>query len=280
MDTEPIITNERVDDIPVLLTQLERMGVKQLLDKHFSTHGNWQGESLGSIAIIWLTHILSQADHRLNYVQGWVAKRLETLKMFVGENLEELDLTDDRLQSLLRYLNSDDNWKQFEAELSGNMIQVYDLNPEKVRLDSTAASSNCGVKSSGLFQFGHSKDHRPDLAQVKIMLSTLDPLGMPIATEILSGNKADDPLYIPAINQVRSTFDKSGLLYIGDCKMASIATRTHIAMGEDFYLCPLSAKQMTQEEIGQYLQAVWDGEQQLTTIDYDYADGKNKNIAL
>jgi transposase len=60
---------------------------------------------------------------------------------------------------------------------------------------------------------------------------------------------------------------------------ASIATRTHIAIGKDFYLCPLSAKQITQEEIVQYLQAVWDGEQQLTTIDYDYADGKNKNIA-
>ncbi len=88
------------------------------------------------------------------------------------------------------------------------------------------------------------------------MLSTLDPLGMPIATEILPGNKADDPLYIPAINQVRSTIQKSGLLYIGDCKMTSIATRTYIAMGQDFYLCPLSAKQIAQEEIGQYLQAV------------------------
>jgi len=32
------------------------------------------------------------------------------------------------------------------------------------------------VNTEGLFQWGHSKDHRPDLAQVKIMLSTLDPL--------------------------------------------------------------------------------------------------------
>jgi transposase len=148
-----------------------------------------------------------------------------------------------------------------------------------VRLDSTTASSNCGVNKEGLFQFGHSKDHRPDLAQVKIMLSTLDPLGMPIATEILPGNKADDPLYIPAIDQVRLTLSKSGLLYIGDCKMASIATRTHIALGKDFYLCPLSAKQITQEEIGESLQPVWDKKQELTTIDYDYADGKNKQIA-
>ncbi len=68
---------------------------------------------------------------------------------------------------------------------------------------------------------------------------------MPIATKILSGNQNDDPLYIPAINQVRLTLHKSGLLYIGDCKMASISTRSHIALGKDFYLCHARATQAT-----------------------------------
>lgn len=77
----------------------------------------------------------------------------------------------------------------------------------------------------GYFSTVMSIDHRPDLAQVKLMLSTLDPLGMPIATEVLPGNKADDPLYIPAIERVRSTLNHSGLLYIGDCKMAALSTR-------------------------------------------------------
>jgi transposase len=45
-----------------------------------------------------------------------------------------------------------------------------------------------------LFQFGHSKDHRPDLPQVKVMLSTLDPLGVPLATAVVPGHHADDPL--------------------------------------------------------------------------------------
>jgi transposase len=279
MATEPIITSERVDDIPLLLTQIERMGIEKLIDKHFPTHGNWQGESLGSVAIIWLTHILSQADHRLNQVQAWASKRLETLKALTGEKLQELDLTDDRLEAILRYLNSDEDWYAFEEELGGSLLQVYDITPERVRMDSTTASSYCGVNPEGLFQWGHSKDHRPDLAQVKIMLSTLDPLGMPIATEILSGKKADDPLYIPAIERVRSTLKQSGLLYIGDCKMASIATRTHIVRSGDFYLCPLNAKQVTQEQLSEYLQPVWDETQELTTIDYDYADGKTKDIA-
>jgi hypothetical protein len=40
MAHEPIITTERVDDIPLLLTQLEPMGIEQLIDKHFPCHGN------------------------------------------------------------------------------------------------------------------------------------------------------------------------------------------------------------------------------------------------
>ncbi|NEP27369.1 IS1634 family transposase [Moorena sp. SIO3I6] len=279
MAFEPIITNERVDDIPVLLTQIEQMGVQKLLDKHFPTHGNWKGQSLGEVAVIWLAHILSQADHRLNQVQAWASKGLETLKRFVGEGLRELDLTDDRLEAVLRYFNCDRNWYSFEKELYSSLLQVYNIQPERVRLDSTTASSHCGVNPEGLFQWGPSIDHRPDLAQVKIMLSTLDPLGMPIATEILSGEKADDPLYIPAIERVRSTLQQSGLLYIGDCKMASMATRTEIVSGGDFYLCPLNAKQVTREKLIEYLQPVWNDKQDLTAIDYDYADGKNRDIA-
>lgn len=61
--------------------------------------------------------------------------------------------------------------------------------------------------------------------------------------------------------------------------MASIGTRIHIVSGEDFYLCPLNAKQVSSEKFREYLQPVWDGKQELTTIDYDYADGKTKDIA-
>ena len=35
------IVSERVDDIPVLLAHLDRMGLQPLLDEHFPTHGKW-----------------------------------------------------------------------------------------------------------------------------------------------------------------------------------------------------------------------------------------------
>ena len=74
------VPSERGDALPLLLAQLEHMGVHPLLDEHFPPHGNWQGLSLGGVTIVWVTHILSQADHRLNHVQPWAEKRLETLR--------------------------------------------------------------------------------------------------------------------------------------------------------------------------------------------------------
>ncbi len=274
------VKSERVDDIPLLLAQLEKMGVQDLLDRHFPTHGNWKGLSLGWCAVVWLTYIQSQADHRLSYVQDWVGKRQKTLEICTKQSLKALDFSDDRLEAILRYLSDDEQWQEFESELGSSLVRVYDLQKEKIRLDSTSASGYCGVTEDGLFQWGHSKDKRPDLAQVKIMLATIDPLGMPIATEVVAGNSADDPLYIPAVERVRDTLSSSGHLYIGDCKMAALATRAHLAAGNDYYLCPLSATQLNNEQLKSLLEPVWNEKQQLTTIEYDYANGKTEKIAV
>jgi transposase len=272
------VTTERVDDIPLLLAQLKRMGVQELLDQHFPTHGNWQGLSLGYVAVVWLSHILSQADHRLNPVQDWLEHHLETVGVSLDQELRGLDLSDDRLESLLRYLSKDSAWESFEQALSQRQLQVYDIRPQRVRLDSTSVSGFWTPQEEGLFQRGHSKDHRPDLAQLKLMLATLDPLGLPIASEIVAGNCADDPLYEPAVLQVRETLGIRGLLYVGDCKMASLSTRYLINSGGDYYLCPLSKTQLSLEELQQYLLAVKD-EVKLENVNYDYANGTTALVA-
>jgi hypothetical protein len=62
------LVSERVDDMPVLLAHLARLGLQPLLDEHFPTHGNGVGLSLEWVSVLWLTHILSEGDHRLNHV--------------------------------------------------------------------------------------------------------------------------------------------------------------------------------------------------------------------
>ena len=133
-----------------LLAQLERMGVQELLDKHFVTHGNWKNLSLGWCSVVWLSYILSQADHRLSYVEDWANKRLKTLKICTKQPVKALDFSDDRLEAILRYLSDDQSWLQFETELGSSLVRVYNLQKEPIRLDSTTASGYCGITEDGL----------------------------------------------------------------------------------------------------------------------------------
>jgi len=163
---------------------------------HFPTHGNWTGLSLGWVSTIWLSSMLSRGDHRMVHVEPWVAKRLWTLGVTTGQAVTRVDCTDDRLEIVLRRLSEDTRWAAFEAALNQYTVRVYDLSTARVHVDSTSASVYATVSEGGLFQLGHSKDHRPDLPQVKVMQAVLDPLGMPLATDVVSGERADDPLYI------------------------------------------------------------------------------------
>jgi transposase len=273
------VKTEQVDDIPVLLAQGKKIGVPEILDRHFVPHGNWQGPSFGWTALVWLGHILSEGDHRLNQVEQWVEQRLRTLGISIGQPVRGLEWSDDRLGIVLDELADDENWRKFEADVNRHTFRVYDMKPRRVRVDSTSISGYWTVTADGLFQFGHSKDHRPDLPQLKVMLSALDPLGMPVATQVVSGERADDKLYIPAIEQVSASLDEHGLLYVGDCKMAALATRAFLQHSQDYYLCPLAETQVTEETLKTYLQPVWDGKQVLQMVARTHLEGQREHIA-
>src|SRR5215213_3767380 len=181
------ITTERVDDLPLLVAQMEQMELPNLLDSHFRVDGPWQGLSPGWVTTLWLAHLLSQADHRLSYVQPWAAARLHTLTQLSGQPVRALDFSDDRLAWLLAAFHDDDHWIPFEATLNRHLLRVYDLAGGPVRLDTTTASGYWQITEDGLFQFGHSKDHRPDLPQVKMLLAGLDPLALPLVTDVVAG---------------------------------------------------------------------------------------------
>ena len=141
MNEIPNIITERVDDIPLLLEQMQRMELPTLIDTHFPAHGNWYGLSLGWVSTIWLSSILSRGDHRLVHVEPWVANRLFTLQTVTGQAVERLDFTDDRLESVLRHLSDDNRWVQFESRLNQHTVRVYDLRTERMHVDSTTASA-------------------------------------------------------------------------------------------------------------------------------------------
>jgi transposase len=104
-----------------------------------------------------------------------VAQRLWTLGSLTGQAVKRVDCTDDRLDIVLRRLRDDTRWAAFEAALNQHTVRVYALSTARVHVDSTSASASAMVTEGGLFQFGHRKDDRPDLPQVKVMPAVLDP---------------------------------------------------------------------------------------------------------
>ena len=173
MTTDLSIITERIDDFPLLLGAMQRVGLPAILDRHLARHGHHRGLSWGWIATIWLAHILSQSDHRKQPVQAWVRQAGETIRRITGQELGELDFTDDRLTVLLARMSRAESWQAIETDLGRSLMQVYDLKPERVRLDATTVSGHHEGGEDSLFQFGHSKDD-PGLRQVKVMLAAPD----------------------------------------------------------------------------------------------------------
>ncbi len=240
MSTPELTINvERLDDMPLLYGFLEKMGIQSAIDTVIKPHGNWQGLSMGWVVTIWLIHITSVYNHRMDRVQGWVADHLTSLKQLTGQEITEMDFTDDRLAICLRELHQASHWGRIEALLGNRLLRVYKLKKEKVvRLDATVGGVYHDPQQHKLFQVGKNKQGEYE-TQFKLMLASLDPLGLLLAIDVAAGNRADDPLYIPCYQRAKEMLTRNGLLIVGDSKMSAMSTRTAIEAGNDHYLTPL-----------------------------------------
>ncbi len=234
------LTHERVDDVPLLMGLLIKLRFPEILDRQLPPHPLHQGLSNGWLITVWIAYILSQADHRKSYVQAWVDRLQHTLETLIGQPIRPVEFDDDRLSLVLGRLSDPEAWHDLEAALWRSQGEVYALPPQqRVHLDATTSYGYHAIDEDGLMQLGHSKDHRPDLPQIKLMAAAAEPSGLFLAGDVHPGNAADDRLYLPLYRRVRQLLGQTGLLYTGDCKMAALETRSEIAATGDFYLTRL-----------------------------------------
>jgi transposase len=266
---------EAVADLPVLWAILQRLDLPATLSRHFPTPLHWKGPLCpGDILAVWLLFLLSQGDHCLNHVLPWVETHRATLTALLGKAVLPGHFHDDRLADCLDRLSVSESFRLLERDLNQQTVRVYQLPTDLVRIDTTTANSYAEVLSEqGLLQFGHSKDD-PDRPQFKIAAAVLDPLGLPLATAVVPGNATDDPLYVPAIAAVRQSLGSGGRTYVGDCKMAALATRAFVAAGGDFYLCPLSQTQLGRAERHELLLPVFNGTVALQQVSRPGPEGR------
>src|SRR5438128_8427481 len=247
-----VIITERVDDVALLVGQMVTMGFVEVLDRRLRRHSKQRLISWGSTAGSWLAYILTEGDHRKVTVEAYIQGMHHTLSRLTAQVIEPLDFSDDRLGHLLHHLSQPKYWHQIERDLNARSIEVYALSQDVIRCDATTVSGNHEVTADGLLQFGQSKDD-PTRPQIKVMMGSLDPLGMPLATDVLSGERADDGLSLPIIERIRIGLRTPGLLFVGDCKMSALDTRAYLAKHQDWYLSPLPLTGATAEAMDAWI---------------------------
>jgi len=257
---------ERVDTIPLIIAILKKMEVHRIIDSIFIPHGNWSGLSYGQLAVLFITYVLHSLTHRFSGMESWVNQHRTVIERSTGWQVGEKDATDDRLGLLSQVLGQDDeDTSECQLQLGKTTISGYQLPKEIGRYDTTSFNVHHHPEKgkNGILEFGHSKNHRPDLLQFKQGLATLDPAGVPIVSETLPGNRADDPCYLPAWRRMVDTIGSPDFLFIADCKAASCETRAVIDHDKGCYLFPLP---MTGETPRHIEKLVLNPEQQLQEI--------------
>jgi transposase len=233
-----VIIPERVDEVALLIGQMITMGLPEVLDRHIPRHWKQRGLSGGWTAVMWLAHILTAGDHRTGAVEVYIKGMQPTLSRLTAPVIQPLDFSDDRRSHLLPHLSKPKYGHQIERDWNERSMEVHALPQEVIRCDATTVSGAHEVTAEGLLQCGQSKDD-PTRPQSKVMMGSLDPLGMPLAPDVLSGARADDGLYLALMERIRPGLKTPGLLFVGDCKMSALETRASIAGHHDLYWSPL-----------------------------------------
>lgn len=258
------ITTERLDDLPFLSWYIKQSRLVEQIDQHFPVHGLWQGPSFGQTLHGFLLFILSECRHSLYQVEEWASTRVETLKWLLEcPTFEAKHLSDDRLGLVLEYF-SGAPYEAFQSAHNRELIKVYQLQDHRIaRLDSTRAQSFS--RANELLAKGHKQvNKRADLVSVKTMLVSLDPLALPISTLVVRGNRVDDQLYIPVIEQAwKAGINTKGMLFVGDTKLGNQANWSFISQSGNYYLSPLSLKQFGQNDLDEALDWVESTQQNL-----------------
>jgi transposase len=119
-----VIITERVDDVALLIGQMVKMGLPEVLDRHIPHHWTQRGLSWGWTAVIWLASIVTEGDHRKVSVETYLKGMHHTLSHLTAQVIEPLDFSDDRLSHLLQHLSQPRYWHKIEHDLNARSIEV------------------------------------------------------------------------------------------------------------------------------------------------------------
>jgi transposase len=146
-------------------------------------------------------------------------------------------LNDDRVGRVLDQLFDADRGSLL-CELVLHAIREFEIDTGQLHNDSTSIvlhgnyTNADGRERSGkptvAAARGHSKDHRPDLKQLVLILTVTADGAVPLCHRLAAGNTNDDQTHIATWDELRALTGRADFLYVADCKLSTREQMEHI----------------------------------------------------
>jgi len=267
------LETERLGPLPLLNHFLERLGVPELLERFVPTSDPRCRLPYAKGLGVLLRSILTEREpiYRLGEVVNTFAPA------GFGLSPEEASrLRDDAIgRSLDRLFDADRGSLLTELVLSAG--ERFGLSFDELHNDSTtikftgqytrAKGRSLRGKKAPFVTYGYSKDHRPDLKQLLIVLTSTRDGGVPVQFRCEAGNQSDSRTHEETWDALCGVAGKKDFLYVADSKLCNAEALDHIHRKGGRLVTVIPRNRLEDKEFREWIQKneppweqVWDRE--------------------
>lgn len=221
------IVRRYVGELPLIKKIIERLGLKEIFLKYIKPHKNEKIPAVDSLMMLLFN--LTCGRQPLYELEEWVGQI--DPGVFGYRSLKNGTINDDRFGRALYKLYLVDRAAMM-TDIVLSMIKMTNLDLSQIHNDSTTVKAYGkipGKTRSGLkLDYGHSKDHRPDLKQIVYTLTISADGAVPIHYKTYEGNRTDDTTHIETWNMLYKVAGNPFFLYVADSKVCTKKQLSHI----------------------------------------------------
>lgn len=247
--------------LPIVGCFVERMGLGALLERYLPSAGGRCSLSAAR-AIGLVVRNLCVSREPLYGLGEWAGRHHPRALGLASAELFELN--DDRVGRALDRLFDCDR-AALLCELVLGVIAEFGVDCAQLHNDSTSISLHGSYaqadgrelrgKPTVAATRGHSKDHRPDLKQLVVILTVTADGAVPIAHRTCDGNTNDADTHIESWERLVAILGQTAFLYVADCKLVSREQMDHIDQRSGRFLSVLPRSRRETQRLCEWMRA-------------------------
>lgn len=226
----------KADYHPVLGQLMNEMDLAGVINRVMGIPGSQANIDVGTFVCLFIHHILGDINVKMYRMDEFFTGKAMPLLIPWKPDIDVNEINDDRAARVLDSIWKANPQKVFSAVVDA-VIPLHSLETNSIHADTTSKSFY-GAYNKAIDEvdvpditYGYPKDHRPDLKQIIFGIGTTSD-GVPIVSEVASGNESDMTLNGRWITKLRKLLKKDKedfLLYIGDSALVTTDNLDHLA---------------------------------------------------